>query len=358
MHRLPLASRSIWSGVSFRELRRLFQIHRPQIAHFHNTFPLISPAGYYAAREENIPVVQTLHNFRLLCPNALLFRDGSVCEDCVPKTIPWPGIVHKCYRNSLATTGAVAAVLGAHRAMGTWRRAVDVYIALTDFARRKLVEGGLPADKIAIKPNFVDPDPGLGSGSGGYGLFVGRLSAEKGIDTLIEAWRNLSGHVPLKIAGDGPMAGVVQAAAATVPAFQWLGRLPSESIFPLMGEAAFLVLPSQCYETFGRVIIEAYAKGTPVLCSKLGAMAELVDDGHTGLHFEPGDPVDLAEKVRRLLANPLELMRMRRAARWKFTQKFNIEANYKALMAIYEQAQKSRQRAPAVTEASSPLSSP
>lgn len=338
MHRLDAASRAIWSRPAFHELRRLFRTHRPQIAHFHNTFPLISPSAYYAARAEKIRVVQSVHNFRLLCANALLFRDGEVCEDCVGKSIAWPGVVHKCYRDSFAQTSAVAAMLGVHRAMGTWQSAVDIYIALTEFVRRKLIEGGLPRDKITIKPNFINPDPGPGNGSGGYGLFVGRLSAEKGIDTLIEAWRNLSGRVPLKVVGDGPMAAVVQAAAVTVPALQWLGRLPSEAIFPLMGEAAFLVLPSRCYETFGRVIVEAYAKGTPVVASKLGAMAELVDDGRTGLHFKSGDPIDLAEKVRRLMGNPLELTRMRQAARQEFLQKFNAEANYQALMTIYEQA--------------------
>jgi len=337
MHSLDAASRTIWSRPAFHELRQLFQTHRPQIAHFHNTFPLISPAGYYAARAEKIRVVQTLHNFRLLCGNALLFRDGEVCEDCIGKSIAWPGIVHKCYRGSLTASSAVAVMLAVHRMMGTWRSAVDVYIAPTEFVRHKLIEGGLPADKIAIKPN-LNLDPGPGNGCGGYGLFVGRLSAEKGIDTLIEAWQNLGGSVPLKVVGDGPMAAVVQAAAETVPALQWLGRLQSEAIYPLMGEAAFLVLPSRCYETFGRVILEAYAKGTPVVASKLGAMAELVDDGRTGLHFKPGDPADLAEKVRRLMANPLELMRMRQAARQEFTHKFNAGANYQALMAIYERA--------------------
>jgi glycosyltransferase involved in cell wall biosynthesis len=336
--RLGLASQTIWNRSVFHELRRLFRIHRPQIVHFHNTFPLISPAAYYAARAENIRVVQTVHNYRFLCANANLIRDGRVCEDCVGKSIGWPGIVHKCYRDSFGATSAATAMLGVHRAIGTWRRVVDVYIALTEFARSKLIEGGLPARKIVIKPNFTHPDPGPGNGSGSYGLFVGRLSAEKGIDTLIEAWRNLNDGVPLKIVGDGPMAAVVEAAKATLPALQWLGRLPNEAVCRLMGEAAFLVLPSRCYETFGRVIIEAYAKGTPVIASKLGAMAELVDAGRTGLHFRPGDPIDLAEKVRQLLANPLELRRMRRAARQEYTQHFNAEANYKALMTIYREA--------------------
>jgi glycosyltransferase involved in cell wall biosynthesis len=338
MHPLEAGSRTIWNRAAFHDLRELFRGQRPQIVHFHNTFPLISPAAYYAARAEGVRVVQTLHNFRLLCGNALLFRNGQVCEDCIGKAIAWPGIIHKCYRGSFAASSTVTTMLGVHRAIGTWRRAVDVYIAPTEFARQKLIEGGLPAAKIAAKPNFIDPDPETGKGSGGYGLFVGRLSLEKGIETLIEAWRDLGGCVPLKIVGDGPLAAIVQEAVARDTAIQWLGRLPSETVYRLIGEAAFLVLPSRCYETFGRVIIEAYAKGTPVVASNMGAMAELVEDGRTGLHFRPGDPVDLAEKVRRLLAKPVELMRMRQAARRQFTQRFTADSNYETLMTIYERA--------------------
>jgi glycosyltransferase involved in cell wall biosynthesis len=338
MHRLGAASRTIWNGQTFHELRQLLQIHRPQIAHFHNTFPLISPAGYYAAQAENIPVVQTVHNFRLLCPNALLFRAGEVCEDCVAKTIPWPGVLHKCYRDSFAATSAVAAMLGAHRAMGTWRSAVDVYIALTEFSRIKLIEGGLPAGKIVLKSNFVHPDPGPGSGLGRYAIFVGRLSAEKGLDTLLNAWRRLAGKLPLKIIGDGPMATTVKEAAAKDTAVQWLGAKPLDAVYDAIGEATTLVLPSQCYENFPRVIVEAFAKGTPVLASSHGAPAMIVNNGHTGLLFRPGDPVDLAGKVESILADPIRLSHMRQAAREEFVRHFTAEANHKTLMAIYEKA--------------------
>ena len=338
MHRLGAASRTIWNGHNFHELRQLPQTHRPQIAHFHNTFPLISPAGYYAARAENIPVVQTVHNFRLLCPNALLFRAGEVCEDCVAKTIPWPGIIHKCYRDSFAATSAVAAMLGAHRAMGTWRNAIDVYIALTEFSRNKLIEGGLPAEKITLKSNFVDPDPGAGSGVGGYVVFIGRLSVEKGLDTLLGAWRHLRGKLPLKIIGDGPMAAKVKEAAAKDAAIQWLGAKPLAAVYEAIGEAIALVLPSQCYENFPRVIAEAFAKGTPVLASGHGAMAQIVENGHTGLLFRPGDAADLAEKLESILADPIRLSRMRQAAREQFLLNFTAETNYRTLMAIYEKA--------------------
>jgi glycosyltransferase involved in cell wall biosynthesis len=338
MSRLELASRTIWSRSSSCELRRLFRTHRPHIAHFHNTFPLISPAAYYAAQAEDVRVVQTLHNFRLCCVNALLFRDGEVCEACLGKAIPWRGVIHKCYRANRTASAAVATMIATHRVMGTWRNAVDVYIALSESSRRKLVEGGLPADKIVVKSNFAYPDPGPGAGRGGYAVYVGRLSAEKGIETLLNAWRHLEGGPPLKIIGDGPLAGAVQEAATQSTPIQWLRTLSHEAVYELVGEASLLVLPSGCYENFPRAVIEAFAKGTPAIVSKLGAMTEIVDDGRTGLHFKPGDPQDLAEKVRSILADPPRLTRMRQAARQRFEQKFTADANHDVLMAIYARA--------------------
>lgn len=338
MSRLDVACRTIWSLPAFRELQQLFRAQKPQIVHFHNTFPLISPAAYYAARAENVRVVQTLHNFRLCCSNALLFRDGKVCEACLGKSFGWPGIVHKCYRNSRVAAAAIAGMVATHRILGTWQNAIHVYIALSEFSRRKLLEGGLPAHKIVIKSNFAYPDPGLGAGTGRYAVFVGRLSAEKGVEALLKAWRHLGGRLPLKIIGDGPLATLVREAAKKNTTVQWLENLPLDTVYKIVGGATFLVLPSQCYENFPRVIIEAFAKGTPVIVSKLGAMAEIVQDGHTGLHFRPGDPVDLADKVRSMLADPLRLVRMRQAARQKFDECFTADVNYRNLAAIYARA--------------------
>ena len=339
---LDVACRTVWSRQAFRDLRELFQRHRPKIAHFHNTFPLISPSAYYAARAENVPVVQTMHNFRLCCANGLLLRKGRICEDCLGRSAPWLGVARKCYRESWVASAGVASMVAAHRALGTWWNSVDVYIALTEFSRRKLIEGGLPADRIAVKPNFAYPDPVPGVGSGGYVAFVGRLSQEKGLDTLLNAWRLLDGVLPLKIAGDGPMAAALRKVSAEDASVEFLGTLPVEETFALIGEAAALVLTSQCYENFPRVVLEAFAKGTPVIVPKLGAMAEIVDDGRTGLHFEPGDAADLAAKLKHILANPLELARMRHAAREKFDQNFTAESNYKTLIAIYERAMNRR----------------
>lgn len=336
MSNLQVAARTIWNWETYREMRRLLRQHRPQIAHFHNTFPLISPAAYYAAKSENVGVVQTLHNFRLSCANGLYFRDGRPCEECVGKSVPWPAVLHKCYRQSRAASATVGTMLTVHRGLGTWHKAVDAYIALTKVQRDKLIAAGLPAAKIAVKPNFAYPDPGPGAGLGGYAIYVGRLSAEKGVATLLEAWRQLDGILPLRIVGDGPLAPAVQEAASKHPAIQWLGHRPLETVYDLIGDAAALILPSQCYENFPRVIIEAFAKGTPVIASRLGGMAEIVDDGSTGLLFQPGNPADLAAKVRSIVDSTESLARMRGTARRDFDRRYTVRANHEVLMEIYE----------------------
>lgn len=336
MSRVRVAGRTIWSRESYAELRALIRQHRPDVAHFNNTFPLMSPAAYYAARAEGVPVVQSLRNFRLLCPGALFHRDGRVCEDCLGK-IPWRGVVHKCYRGSLAGSATVATMLTAHRALGTWNRAVDAYIALTESGRQKFIAGGLSAEQIYVKPNFLDPDPGVARGSGGYGIFVGRLSPEKGLRTMLRAWDQIQGQFRLKIVGDGPDAELVRQAAAANSAIEWVGRKPIHEVLAMIGDAAFLVFPSEWYETFGRVGAEAYAKGTPVIASDLGAMAELVDHERTGLRFTPGDPADLAAKVQQFLALPDDRRaQMRAAARAEFEAKYTADRNYRMLIDIYQ----------------------
>lgn len=337
MNPLILAKATVWNSDIYQQLRTLVHQERPQIVHFHNTFPLISPAAYYAVKAEGVPVVQTLHNYRLLCLNAYFFRDGHTCEDCLGKLVPWPGVVHNCYR-SRAASSTLAAMLPIHSLLGTWMKAVDVFIAYSKFAHNKFIQGGLPANKIAFKTNFLHPAPCPGQGKGGYGLFVGRLSPEKGLSTLLAAWETLGSKVPLKIVGDGPLSQQVAEAVERVPGVEWLGLQSLTKVYELMGEAAFLVFPSEWYETFGRVAIEAFAKGTPVIAADIGAVAELVDHGRTGLRFRPGDPEDLRAKVEWTLAHPGELAQMRREARVEFEAKYTAEQNYQILMSIYERA--------------------
>jgi glycosyltransferase involved in cell wall biosynthesis len=335
MRRPALAKATVWNSVVYREIRALIRRDRPQVAHFHNTFPLISPAAYYAARAEGVPVVQTLHNYRLLCPNALFFRDGGVCEDCLGKMVPWPGVAHACYRASRSSSAVVAAMLTTHRTLGTWKAAVDSYITLTEFARQKFIQGGLPAEKIIVKPNFVHPDPGSGQGRGRYFLFVGRLSQEKGVDTMLAAWKRLGEKVPLKIVGDGELAPEVAEAAERLNEVEWMGRQPKERVLALMKDARALIFPSVWYEGFPMVIAEAYAVGLPVIASNLGSMSSLIDHGHTGLHLHPSDPDDLAAQVEWVSMHPAELRRMREEARREFEAKYTAERNYKYLMDIY-----------------------
>jgi glycosyltransferase involved in cell wall biosynthesis len=335
MNPLAITKATLWNSQVYRELRALIRQLKPQVAHFHNTFPLISPAAYYAAKAEGLPVVQTLHNFRLLCANALLFREGRVCEECLTRGTPIPGIINACYRNSRTASAAAALMVKFHSILGTWSQAVDIFIAYSHFAHKKFIQGGLPEQKIAFKTNFLYPVPEPGKGSGDYALFVGRLAPEKGIGTLLQAWQKLNDKIPLKIVGDGPLAAEVAKTAQQFSQVEWLGRKPLNEIYQLMGEAKFLVISSQWYETFGRVGIEALATGTPLIVANIGALAELVIPRRNGLVFQPGNSDDLLAQVNWILNHPQELKQMREFARIEFEAKYTAPDNYRRLMEIY-----------------------
>jgi len=332
LSKVSLAFRTSWSRTTYQEMRALLQRERPQIVHVHNTLPLLSPAVYYAARAAGVPVVQTLHNYRLLCPKAVLLREQRICEDCVGRRVPWPGILHACYRQSRAATSAVAVMLSVHQLLGTWSRQVNRYIALTEFMRQKFITGGFSAKQIVVKPNFVPADPGVGDHCGRYALFVGRLSPEKGLQTLLRAWERVGRRIPLKIAGEGPLQTL---ASGSRPEIEWLGRQPRAKVVALMKQASVLVFPSECYEGFPTTLAEAFATGLPVVASHLGAMAEVVEHRGTGLLFAPGDAIDLADKVDWALAHPKELADMGRRAREEFEAKYTAERNYRLLLDIY-----------------------
>ena len=338
MGRWEAARRTLWNRQTQEDIRGLIWQSRPDLLHCHNTFPLLSPSIYAAANEARVPVVQTLHNYRLLCPSALFLRDGRACEDCLGKLLAWPGIVHGCYRRNRSATAVVAAMLAVHRWRGTWLRGVQQFIALSEFSRQKFIAGGLPADRIATKPNFVHPDPGPGNGGGGYAVFVGRIAQEKGLDTLLAAWRQLAAPVRLKIVGDGPLAPDAVAASRQDPRIEYLGRRSGDEVLAILGEAACLLFPSACYENCPKTILEAFAKGTPVIASAIGAATEMVADGRNGFHFRPGDSQDLANKVSALLADPIRLAVMRCAARDQYEAQYRSEVNAGRLMTIYRQA--------------------
>lgn len=334
--KLAAAKTSVWNGAVYRRLRELIRGSRPAIAHFENTFALISPSAYYACHAEGVPVVQTLHNFRMVCPSAILYRDHGVCEQCLGKKVAWPGILHRCYRDSRLGSAVVAAMLAAHRAAGTWAKQVDAYIALTSFARAKFIEAGLDEDKVHINPNFLSSDPDPGDGGGGYALFAGRLTPEKGVATLLAAWQELGSVLPLKILGDGPEAGSVAEAAARNPGIEWLGWRSSQEVQALAGAAKIVVIPSTWYETFNRMHLDAFAKGTPIVGSNLGSMQAIIEHRRTGLLFRPGDPEDLVRQVRWLMDGPTEVYAaMRLAARREFEARYTAAASHANLMRIY-----------------------
>jgi glycosyltransferase involved in cell wall biosynthesis len=334
---LSLAGRSIWALDSHREVSKLLERESPDIAHFHNTFPLISPSVYYACAAAGVPVVQTLHNSRMICPAGTLYRDGRPCNDCSQRQFAWPAIQHACYQESRVRSALVASMLTIHRWLETWKLKVDKYVVFTDFYRRFFIESGIAPEKIALKPHFVECDPGVRQGAGDYALFLGRLSPEKGIQTLLSAWKTLQG-IPLKIRGEGPMADAVENAADnSAGSITLVPRPPRKDIFDLIKGARFLVWPSEGYnETFGLVAIEAFACGVPVISSNVGAMGEIVRDGATGLHFRATDSVDLAEKVTWAWQHKDEMEAMGKTARAEFEARYTRERNYKSLMNIYE----------------------
>jgi glycosyltransferase involved in cell wall biosynthesis len=338
LRNMGAATRTLWARDSAREMLSLLRRLRPQLVHFHNTFPLISPAAYYVCKKEGIPVVQSLHNPRLLCPAATLHREGRTCEDCLGRSFAWPGVVHACYHNSHSQTAVVAGMLALHRLLGTWQRQVDAYVVFTEFYRQKFISAGLPREKIFVKPHFLNVDPGMKEQSGEYAMFLGRLAPEKGVLTLLKAWETLK-HIPLVIAGRGQLEKEVHEFQQHHPWVSVLPYLPRKDCFDLFKRARFLVWPSEgYYETFGLVAIEALACGTPVIASRSGVMKEVVEEGKTGVHFEPGNAADLAEKVEWAWTHPRELETMGEAGRAEYMNKYTATANYEALMRIYRQA--------------------
>lgn len=333
-----LVASTLWSQDTYREALALMREKRPDILHVHNTLPLISPAIYYAAAKASVPVVQTLHNYRLLCANGLLLRDSRICEDCVGKALPLAGVRHRCYRGNAGATATVAALVALHRVLGTWERRVARYIALCEFARSKFVAAGLPADRVVVKSNFAPDRCGhsLDKYDRSGALFAGRLSREKGADVLLAAWRDLDIDIELAVAGGGELESELRASATSRVTF--CGTLSVDELALQMKRSAFLVVPSICYETFGMVVPEAFCAGLPVISSRLGALAELIDDGETGLLFTAGDSADLARKVRWAYEHPEQMAAMGQRARQTYERRYTADVAYRRLLEVYDQA--------------------
>lgn len=332
MPKAVAATSTIWSLRAASELERLCEMFEPDLIHAHNTFPLISPSFSWMAERKNIPVVQTLHNFRLLCPQATFLRNGQVCEDCLGK-LPWRAVTRKCYRDSSLQSAVAVGMLAIHRGIGTYRDHITHYIALNAFCRNKFIEGGLPADRIRIKPNFVASSAAPVWENRQGSVFIGRLSPEKGLVVLIDAMRKLHSS-SIQVVGSGPLENLVRQAFRS----NYLGFRSHAQVLELLHTVQFLIAPSTCYETFGLALVEAFACGTPVIASRHGAFAELVKDGVTGLLFNPGDASDLAEKIAWAESHPEKMLKMGQAARAEYEAKYTPQRNYKMLIGIYEDA--------------------
>lgn len=342
--KLTLSVRTVWAWDSARDLRKIIKRHKPQAVHFHNTFPLISPAAYYACDDAGVPVVQTLHNYRFGCPAATFLREGRPCEECVRHNLT-RSVWHACYRDSRLATAVLATMLGFHRLRRTWTTQVQAFICLSEFQRRKLVAAGLPAERAFVKPNFISPDPGMRHEAQlGAAVFVGRLSREKGLLTLVRSWEMLSCDKELRIIGDGDLRRDLDLRKdeRRLAHVRLEGHLHISEVFAAIKSARFLVLPSECYEGLPMTIIQSFACGVPVIASRLGTMAEIVESGRTGLHFTAGDPQDLAAKVEWAWAHPREMQEMGRNARSEYETKYTAERNYEQLLKIYDRVLASR----------------
>src|SRR3984893_18160536 len=332
-----------FSAIS--KLRSLLQKFRPDLVHVHNWFPSLSPAIFRTCKRERVPVVHTIHNYRLLCAKSTLFRQGAVCEDCLNTTFRLPGIRHGCYQGSRSGTAVATGAMLSHWHLGTWRSCVDRFIALSEFARRKMEQGGLPSEKISVKPNFLDFDPGVRPGNGNFFVFAGRLSEEKGVLLLLDAWRTAP-HLPtLKIVGTGPEAAMVKAAASSIPNVELYGQADPTTVLDMIGNASALICPSKWYEGMPRVVIEAFAVGTPVVASRIGVYPEMIKVPDFGFLFDPGHPLDLIRCVSSLNDSG-RLGEMRRKARIQFENLYSAKRNMQILGEIYNNVltQKSQMR--------------
>ena len=331
---------SFYSLSARAMVHRQLRNHNASILHVHNLFPKLSPSIYDAAFAAGCAVVQTLHNYRLVCPAGTLFRDGHTCTECLGRSIAWPAVRYRCYRDSLVGSATIAAMSAAHRVHGTWRNKVHRYITLNEFARKILIANlGLPEGRVRLKPNVIF-DPGLGPRDGNYALYIGRLSVEKGIHTLLRAAAQPEFPIQLYIAGTGPLESDVSAAALAMPGrIKYLGSQPREAVTELIGRARLQIVPSEWHEAGGPLTLgEALAAGVPIVTTRLDPMSSVVQDGVSGLLYTSGDPVNLCRAVCKMLSDLPALEAMQTAARKRYEELYLPQTNLKMLLAIYNEA--------------------
>ncbi|MFM2074944.1 MAG: hypothetical protein RJB34_1249 [Pseudomonadota bacterium] len=339
------AAATPWNPWSASAIRQAVAHFCPDVVHVHNTFPLISPSIFHALAGTGVARVLTLHNYRLLCPAAIPMRAGKVCTDCIDRRSVMPALQHGCYRNSRLATVPLAMNVALHRRLGTWTKHVDAFIALSDFQRTRMVNGGLPEEKVFVKPNFYPGNPSVvpWAQRKPYAVFAGRLTAEKGVATLVRAWRLWGSGAPeLRVLGDGALRTELGQMAEGLQ-IRFLGQVSELEAQRQIAEAQLLVLPSECFEGFPMVVREAFAFGTPVAVSNLGPLPSIVKHGQSGLVFEPGQAASLLLAVRAAWSTPERFAALANGARAEFEAHYTEASNYRTLMMIYQQATNRRE---------------
>ena len=326
----------LWSRQSYKRLREKISEFQPDVVHVHNTFPKLSPSVFWASRQAGVPVVQTLHNFRHVCANALLLREGRQCEQCVGR-LPLAALRHRCYAGSLARTAVVVAVNVLHRKLGTYKRAVDTTITLNEFNREIFLRGNLPDHKLVVKPNFVHASD-LGHGPRKpQVVFVGAISRSKGVRLLLEAWgiAALEGF-HLVLVGDGPECKALEEQYAQLPRVTWSGRLRRPEVLEHIATSRILAFPSLAYENCPMVLLEALSVATPVVAANHPGLQTMIQHQREGLLFQSGDPQALALALRdALLADHDTWSRWSNAARRTQLERYSEDVSYGQLISIY-----------------------
>lgn len=334
---LPI--RVVWSREGQRLVREAISRIRPDVVHFHNTFPLLSPSALLAARRAGVAVVQTLHNFRPLCPVATFLRDGRVCEECLGR-LPLPSVRYGCYRGSRIATVPLAVSDGLHGSLKTWTRSVDKFIVPSAFTGRKYVQAGWPAEKFEVKFNTARVADRQRDGAGDGFVCLSRLSAEKGVDVLLEAWRHAfsTNGERLFIIGSGEREPSLREESKDLEGVVFLGQLERQEALTIVARARAVVVPSRCYENFPRAVVEAFSLGVPVIASRIGALAEIVEDGRSGLSFRTGSPAALADALVTLKRSNRLSERLGTGAFAAYSTKYNPTRTTERLVEIYDRA--------------------
>ncbi|GMG72638.1 glycosyltransferase family 4 protein [Priestia megaterium] len=340
--KVKLALNTIWSQTEYGRLTDYISKEKPDIVHFHNTFPLLSPSVYYVCQKMNIPVIQTLHNYRLGCPSAMLLRNNEVCEKCISGSL-LNSVKYGCYRNSRVQTVPLSTMLYTHRFLNTWNNKVDKYIALTNFAKEKFIQIGLNEDKITVKPNFIEKHIEVGIKKEDQVTFVGRISKEKGLHLLLAAWSKVGSKVntKLNVIGDGPLRKELESKYQHLSNVNFLGKLDSKDVLSYMSKSKYIIVPSIWYEGFPMTIIESYSVNTPVISSNIGSLKEVVINEVTGFHFENNNINSLENTLKKAL-HYSDYDKLQRNINEQYEKKYTPSANFKMLINIYEEVVRSK----------------